>query len=196
MKIEELSSGLSPNVRKSVLQKFQAAKVNGLICSDALARGIDIEGVDIVISYDAPRHIKTYIHRIGRTARAGKPGLAVTLLAQNEVNAFNVSQRFNHMFVRFIFSVYCLLQDIIKEGGKPSLEELMVSTSTEERKAKEYAKAVENMSLALKKEQQQRIMRSVNEKFKPNVRQLFKLQSKINTFHFSVVVETIIRRIY
>lgn len=67
MKIEELSSGLAPNIRKSVLEKFKVSKVNGLICSDSLARGIDIEGVDIVISYNVPRHIKTYIHRIGRT---------------------------------------------------------------------------------------------------------------------------------
>lgn len=69
MKIEELSSGLPLNVRKSVLEKFKVAKVNGLICSDSLARGIDIEGVDIVISYNVPRHIKTYIHRIGRTGK-------------------------------------------------------------------------------------------------------------------------------
>jgi ATP-dependent RNA helicase DDX51/DBP6 len=69
MKIEELSSGLPPNVRNSVLEKFKVAKVNGLICSDSLARGIDIKGVDIVISYNVPRHIKTYIHRIGRTGK-------------------------------------------------------------------------------------------------------------------------------
>lgn len=70
--------------------KFQMAKINGLICSDALARGIDIQDVDIVISYEAPRHIKTYIHRIGRTARAGKQGMAVTILAKHELLAFQV----------------------------------------------------------------------------------------------------------
>lgn len=90
LKIEELSSGLSPNVRSAVLMKFQMGKINGLICSDALARGIDILGVDIVISYEAPRHIKTYIHRIGRTARAGKQGMAVTLLAKHELYGFQV----------------------------------------------------------------------------------------------------------
>lgn len=90
MRIEELSSGLSPNVRNAVLQNFQTAKINGLICSDALARGIDIKGVDIVISYEAPRHVKTYIHRIGRTARAGKLGLAVTMLCKHELRHFQV----------------------------------------------------------------------------------------------------------
>lgn len=90
MKIEELSSGLSPAIRNSVLLKFQNSQIDGIICSDALARGIDISNVDIVISYDAPRHVKTYIHRIGRTARAGRTGTAVTILTSNELNAFQV----------------------------------------------------------------------------------------------------------
>lgn len=93
MKIEELSSGLTTNLRSTVLMSFQAGKVDGLICSDALARGIDIHGIDIVISYDAPRHIKTYIHRVGRTARAGRQGLAVTLLTNVEMSSFQVSAR-------------------------------------------------------------------------------------------------------
>lgn len=90
MKIEELSSGLTTGIRNSVLLKFQTGKIDGIICSDALARGIDISNVDVVVSYDAPRHVKTYIHRIGRTARAGRPGVAVTLLTGNELNAFQV----------------------------------------------------------------------------------------------------------
>ena len=47
-----------------------------LICSDAMARGMDIENARYVISYDMPPYIKTYIHRVGRTARAGKTGVA------------------------------------------------------------------------------------------------------------------------
>lgn len=91
MKIEELSSNLTPSTRNSVLLKFQTGKVDGIVCSDALARGIDIPNVDVVISYDAPRHVKTYIHRVGRTARAGRPGTAVTLLVPTELNGFQVS---------------------------------------------------------------------------------------------------------
>lgn len=91
MKIEELSSGLSPAIRNSVLLKFQNRQIDGIVCSDALARGIDISNVDIVISYDAPRHVKTYIHRIGRTARAGRLGTAITILSSNELNDFQVN---------------------------------------------------------------------------------------------------------
>ena len=50
-----------------------------------MARGIDIEDVSAVISYDSPPYIKTYIHRVGRTARAGKPGISYTLLNTKEV---------------------------------------------------------------------------------------------------------------
>lgn len=63
-----------------------------IVSSDALARGMDIPGVKYVVSYDAPMYIKTYIHRIGRTARAGKKGTAVTLLLNEEVSQVNVQK--------------------------------------------------------------------------------------------------------
>lgn len=91
MVIEEWSSSLSPATRKSVLNRFSLGKVNGIICTDALARGIDIENIEVVISYDMPNHIDKYIHRIGRTARAGLRGTAITLLAEDEKKKFNVS---------------------------------------------------------------------------------------------------------
>lgn len=56
-----------------------------LICSDAVARGIDFENVEYVICYDPPSYAKTYVHRIGRTARAGKTGTAISLLEHREV---------------------------------------------------------------------------------------------------------------
>lgn len=109
LKIEELSSGLAAPVRSSVLQKFHAGKINGLICTDALARGMDIENVNVVVSYDFPRHIKTYVHRVGRTARAGRPGLAVTMLARYEQKPFNVSGFFIYVFLlQIIFNWFLL----------------------------------------------------------------------------------------
>lgn len=51
-----------------------------------MARGMDIEGVKYVVSYDAPRHLDTYVHRVGRTARAGHAGMALTLLEKKEVS--------------------------------------------------------------------------------------------------------------
>ncbi|XP_031721902.1 ATP-dependent RNA helicase DDX51 isoform X1 [Anarrhichthys ocellatus] len=76
----EFSSRLSPAERKKTLKEFEQGKIQLLISTDAAARGIDINGVKCVVNYDAPQYIRTYIHRIGRTARAGKPGLAFTFL--------------------------------------------------------------------------------------------------------------------
>ncbi|XP_068565125.1 ATP-dependent RNA helicase DDX51 [Cebidichthys violaceus] len=76
----EFSSRLSPAERKKTLKEFERGKIQLLISTDAAARGIDINGVKCVVNYDAPQYIRTYIHRIGRTARAGKPGLAFTFL--------------------------------------------------------------------------------------------------------------------
>ena len=55
------------------------------MCSDSLARGMDISLVDHVINYDVPAHVQTYVHRVGRTARAGKVGYAYTLVRYEEV---------------------------------------------------------------------------------------------------------------
>lgn len=62
--------------------------INRLISSDALARGVDIVGVKLVVSYDLPKHIKGYIHRVGRTGRAGLPGTAISILTSNQVSAY------------------------------------------------------------------------------------------------------------
>ncbi|KAG8011024.1 ATP-dependent RNA helicase DDX51, partial [Nibea albiflora] len=76
----EFSSRLSPGERKKTLKEFEQGKIQLLISTDAAARGIDVSGVRSVVNYDAPQYIRTYIHRIGRTARAGKAGLAFTFL--------------------------------------------------------------------------------------------------------------------
>ncbi|KAM4633636.1 ATP-dependent RNA helicase DDX51 isoform 2-T2 [Polymixia lowei] len=80
MEAAEFSSRLSPSERKKTLKDFEQGKIQLLISTDAAARGIDINGVKCVVNYDAPQYIRTYIHRIGRTARAGKAGLAFTFL--------------------------------------------------------------------------------------------------------------------
>uniref|UniRef100_A0A3P9PPK1 ATP-dependent RNA helicase n=1 Tax=Poecilia reticulata TaxID=8081 RepID=A0A3P9PPK1_POERE len=84
----EFSSRLSPGERKKTLKDFEKGKIQLLISTDAAARGIDVKDVKCVVNYDAPQFIRTYIHRIGRTARAGKPGLAFTFLFRVQENNF------------------------------------------------------------------------------------------------------------
>ncbi|KNC80715.1 hypothetical protein SARC_06936 [Sphaeroforma arctica JP610] len=88
IRVAEFSSGLSPTDRKRILQSFAQDKIDVLICSDAMSRGMDVSNVQYVVSYDAPSYIKTYIHRVGRTARAGRSGTAFTIVKRDEVKQF------------------------------------------------------------------------------------------------------------
>jgi ATP-dependent RNA helicase DDX51/DBP6 len=85
-KVGEFSSLLSRQERSAMLKKFSKGKLDILVTSDAMARGIDLTNVNYVICYDCSPFIKTYIHRVGRTARAGEQGTAVSLLAPHEVS--------------------------------------------------------------------------------------------------------------
>lgn len=84
---DELHGELSQLQRTNVLKKFREAKLQILVTTDIAARGLDIEGVTHVFNYDMPRDTESYIHRIGRTGRAGQQGMAITF-----VNARQYSQ--------------------------------------------------------------------------------------------------------
>lgn len=68
--------------RISSVEAFRDGKVSYLLATDLASRGLDIKGVDTVINYEAPQNIEIYVHRVGRTARAGRSGVAVTLAAE------------------------------------------------------------------------------------------------------------------
>ena len=87
-KVAEISSQLKRGKRGKILNQFKNDKIDILVATDALARGIDIGTIDFVISYDCPKFVKTYIHRVGRTARAGQKGCAVTLIESKQLKAF------------------------------------------------------------------------------------------------------------
>lgn len=78
-----LHSDLIQLHRKEVLQKFRSGKNQVLVTTDLLARGIDIEDVDYIFNYDLPADEEFYLHRAGRTGRAGRPGVAVTMLEES-----------------------------------------------------------------------------------------------------------------
>ncbi|KAF8899912.1 P-loop containing nucleoside triphosphate hydrolase protein [Gymnopilus junonius] len=86
--VRAYSSDLSAQERKSILEQFKDQKINILICSDLISRGIDISHVAHVVSYDVPIDMRKYVHRVGRTARAGREGDAWTLVEQQEARYF------------------------------------------------------------------------------------------------------------
>ena len=74
--------------RLGALQKFSSGARSILVCTDVASRGLDLPTVDVVINYDLPGHGKEYIHRVGRTARAGKSGKAVAIVTQYDVEVY------------------------------------------------------------------------------------------------------------
>lgn len=88
-----LHGGFSQGKRSRTIIKFHYKKSWILVCTDVAARGLDIPGVSHVYNYDIPRESKQYIHRIGRTARAGKEGKAISLLSENDYDNFSRIQR-------------------------------------------------------------------------------------------------------
>jgi superfamily II DNA/RNA helicase len=82
-----LHGDLDQRMRMAALDAFRAGDVQLLICSDVAARGLDIPDVSHVINYDAPHHAEDYVHRIGRTGRAGKSGQALTIVARSDQKA-------------------------------------------------------------------------------------------------------------
>jgi superfamily II DNA/RNA helicase len=76
---------LGQGAREQALRAFRNGKVDVLVCTDVAARGIDVEGVTHVINYQTPEDEKTYLHRIGRTGRAGASGIAITLVDWDDI---------------------------------------------------------------------------------------------------------------
>ena len=79
--------------RERALADFTSGKLQVLVATDVAARGLHIDGVDVVVHYDPPEDHKAYLHRSGRTARAGETGVVVTLLLWNQVVEAEVIQR-------------------------------------------------------------------------------------------------------
>jgi superfamily II DNA/RNA helicase len=84
---------LRQGARERALADFMSGKVKVLVATDVAARGIHVDGVDVVIHFDPPEDEKAYLHRSGRTARAGESGVAVTLMLWNQENEIRVIQR-------------------------------------------------------------------------------------------------------
>jgi len=85
---QALHGGLDQKKRSRVMEKLHRKEADILICTDVAARGLDIDGVTHVYNYDIPKTSEEYIHRVGRTARAGKKGMAVSILSERDYENF------------------------------------------------------------------------------------------------------------
>ncbi|MDL2271038.1 DEAD/DEAH box helicase [Methanobrevibacter sp. OttesenSCG-928-I08] len=85
---------MKQNQRDKVMNKFRNDKIEILVATDVAARGIDVPDVEVVFNYDVPNNSEYYVHRIGRTGRAGKTGYAFTFVAGREINNLRDIQRY------------------------------------------------------------------------------------------------------
>jgi len=99
VKARVIHGGMDQAKRIRALKEFSDGKMNVIVCTDVAARGLDIKGITHIYNYDLPADHRDYIHRIGRTARAGESGLAVSLLASRDYDNFSNIQRHNEGLV-------------------------------------------------------------------------------------------------
>jgi superfamily II DNA/RNA helicase len=89
-----MHSDLSQSERDEIMFQYKSRKIDMIVATDILARGIDIDDIRIVINYDVPRDCDDYIHRIGRTARAGSKGRAITFVWDEDQEFFGRIEEF------------------------------------------------------------------------------------------------------
>jgi len=99
--VETIHGDLSQAQRDRVMRRFRANQADILIATDVAARGLDIPDVSHVINYDIPESVETYVHRIGRTGRAGKSGVAITLVAPRESRWLHQVERMTRARIEF-----------------------------------------------------------------------------------------------
>ncbi|MGI6223752.1 MAG: DEAD/DEAH box helicase [Prevotella sp.] len=90
----EMHSDLTQAERDEIMFKFKSGQIDVLVATDIVARGIDIDDVSMVINYDVPHDVEDYVHRIGRTARADKAGVAITFVNEEEMYYFQQIEKF------------------------------------------------------------------------------------------------------
>ncbi|KAL9707194.1 hypothetical protein quinque_010712 [Culex quinquefasciatus] len=122
-----LHGQMSQNKRLASLNKFKGKDRQILISTDVASRGLDIPHVDVVLNFDIPTHSKDYIHRVGRTARAGRAGKAVTFVTQYDVELY---QRIEHLLGKKLPEFKCeedevmALQERVGEAQRTARLEL------------------------------------------------------------------------
>lgn len=130
-----LHGNMSQAQRLGALSGFKAKEQRILVCTDVASRGLDVPSVDLVVNYDVPKNSKDYIHRVGRTARAGRTGRAVTMVTQYDVELF---QRVEHFLGKKLEEFKELVETKVKAGHERVLEALR-STELELREQEEGA---------------------------------------------------------
>ena len=99
VKVEVMHADRPQGARERALEKFRAGKIQVLVATDVMSRGIDVSGIDAVVNFDVPMDPEDYVHRIGRTGRAGATGHAYTFVAPDEISPLREIEYFTGKLV-------------------------------------------------------------------------------------------------
>ncbi len=122
IKAEAIHGDKSQNARQRVLEQFKNKEIDILVATDIAARGIDIEQLPFVINFDIPNISETYVHRIGRTGRAGNSGLAISFCGKDEKPYWLDIEKLIRMKVKVVTDhPYTWKDEVVNPGAKPDL---------------------------------------------------------------------------
>lgn len=131
--------------RLGTLNKFKAGERSILVATDVIARGLDVPSVDLVINYNLPQSSKEYIHRVGRTARAGRSGRAISIVSQYDIELY---QRIEKVLDKKLpvwpsdKGVVMGLKDMVSEASRTATEEMKLAAGKGKGKGKGSYKRV------------------------------------------------------
>ena len=126
--------------RKLAIERFKQGGSKVLVATDVAARGLDIDGLDLVINFDMPRSGDEYVHRIGRTGRAGGEGLAISLITHNDWNLMSsieryLKQQFQRRLIKEVKGTYTGPKKVKASGKAVGVKKKKVDKKTGEKKA-------------------------------------------------------------
>ncbi|AEA39010.1 DEAD box protein (nucleomorph) [Cryptomonas paramecium] len=123
-KVAYFHGKLSQDKRAKILHDFKLKKIKILVSTDLASRGIDIPDIELIINYDIPLYTRDYIHRIGRTARAGKTGRVINLVTQYDISSY---QKIEILLQRKLEEFKCNLKDILFISKRVSSVKLKIN---------------------------------------------------------------------
>jgi len=121
---EPLNGDLSQDAREQVLGRFRRGQIKVLVATDVAARGLDIDDISHVFNYDLPLDLETYVHRVGRTGRAGKTGIAISLVTPGERGRLRRIESYAKM--KLTMATLPTVEDVMAKREAALMERLMV----------------------------------------------------------------------
>ncbi len=121
---EALHGDMSQDARERVMNRFRHNQLKALVATDVAARGLDIDDISHVFNYDLPQDPEVYVHRVGRTGRAGKTGVAITLLTPKERGQFRRIESYTKQ--KIVQSVLPTVEDIKRQREEELVKRMLV----------------------------------------------------------------------